>query len=174
LVSDTIVNAKVAAAKGIPATSCWLVKSEPEAFSWDDLWNAPKRTTCWDGVRNYLARNFMRDGMKRGHQVLFYHSNAEPTAIMGICEVVREAYPDPSQFDPASDYYDAGAKRDDPRWMMVDLKAVEAFAHPVTLQRLKATRGLDGLELTRKGSRLSVQPVSEAHWEIIRKLGAKG
>jgi predicted RNA-binding protein with PUA-like domain len=167
-----VVNEQVAAAKGAAApTSYWLVKSEPNVFSWDDLMNAPDRTTMWEGVRNYQARNYLRDGMKVGQRVLFYHSSAVPTAAMGICEIVRAAYPDPLQFDAKSDYYDAGSTRAEPRWVVVDLRAVEAFPTPVTLEAMKATRGLEGLELLRKGSRLSVQPVGAAHFAIIRKLG---
>ena len=149
----------------------WLVKSEPESFSWDDLEASPGRTTCWDGVRNYQARNFMRDGMRAGDLVLFYHSNAEPPAAVGVCEVVREAYPDHTAFDPSDPHHDPASREDAPTWMMVDLRAVERFAVPVSLPMLRDAAGLEGLELLRRGSRLSVQPVEAAHWEIIIGLG---
>ncbi len=148
----------------------WLVKSEPEAFSFDDLWRAPRRTTCWDGVRNYQARNFMRDDMRKGDRVLFYHSNAEPPGVAGIAEVVREAYPDPTAFDPDDPHHDPKSRPEAPTWMMVDVRAVRAFAEPVTLAELRATPGLEGLELLRKGSRLSVQPVSAEHWRRVLAL----
>lgn len=145
----------------------WLVKSEPDVFSFDDLQAAPKRTTGWDGVRNYLARNFMRDGMKKGDLVFFYHSNANPTAIAGICEVVREGYPDPTQFDPGSDYYDPKSKPEAPTWIQVDLKAVKPLPRPLSLDELKQVKGLEKMELLRKGSRLSVQPVTEKEWQAV-------
>ena len=145
-----------------PATRArryWLVKSEPDSFSFDDLLASPNRTTGWDGVRNYQARNFMRDDMKVGDLVLFYHSSTEPAAIVGITEVVREAYPDHTAFDRKDPHFDPKSKRDAPTWMMVDLRAREAFAKPVTLA-----------ELLQKGSRLSVQPVSEKEFEIVCRL----
>lgn len=148
----------------------WLLKTEPEAFSWQDLEKAPGRTTYWDGVRNYQARNSMRDQMKKGDLVFFYHSNAEPAAIMGIAEVVREAYPDFTQFDPKHVHFDPKSKPENPPWVMVDIRAKTAFAKPLTLEALKAAKGLDGLELLRRGSRLSVQPVTEKHWKSICKL----
>ncbi len=151
----------------------WLVKSEPDCFSWDDFWKLPKRTTHWDGVRNYQARNFMRDEMKKGDLVFFYHSSAEPNAIVGIAEVVREAYADQSAFDPKNDHFDAKSDSDAPTWMMVDLKAVEKFARPVTLAELRQTAGLEKMTLLQKGSRLSVQPVSATEWEIVAALGAR-
>ena len=149
----------------------WLVKSEPEAFSWDDLTASAGRTTCWDGVRNFQARNFMRDGMRRGDLVLFYHSNAEPPAAMGICEVVREAYPDHTAFDRADAHFDPKSRRDEPTWMMVDLRAHERFERPVTLPALRAEPALAGMELLKRGSRLSVQPVEAVHWEIVTRMG---
>ena len=149
----------------------WLVKSEPDCFSWYDLMAAPGRTTFWDGVRNYTARNFMRDGMKKGDLVLFYHSSAEPNAVLGVCEVVREAYPDHTQFDPKEDHFDPKADPASPPWIMVDLKAREAFRRPVTLTELKKDPRLDGMELLKRGSRLSVQPVSPEHWAVVCELG---
>ena len=148
----------------------WLVKSEPSSFSWDDLWRAPKRTTSWEGVRNYQARNFLRD-MRKGDRVFFYHSSAEPNAIVGIAEVVREAYPDPTQFDQKSEMLDPKSSRDDPRWSTVDLKALRAFDRPVELTALRGVAGLEKMELLRKGSRLSVNSVTEGEWHIVAALG---
>lgn len=155
------------------ASRHWLVKSEPGTFSWTDLWKSPGRTTVWDGVRNYQARNLLRDQMKKGDLVFFYHSSADPTAIVGICEVVREGYPDPSQFDRASKYHDPDSDPDDPRWYVVDLKAKEALPRPVTLQELRAADGLDDMVLLRKGSRLSVQPVSGDEWRTVLALARR-
>lgn len=149
----------------------WLVKTEPQAFSFDDLLASPRKTTCWDGVRNYQARNFMRDGMKKGDLVLFYHSSADPTAVMGVARVVREAYPDPTAFDPKDSHYDPKSKRESPTWMMVDLQAVERFTHAVTLAELRGVKGLEKMALLQRGSRLSVQPVTAREFEIVRKLG---
>jgi predicted RNA-binding protein with PUA-like domain len=147
----------------------WLVKSEPEVFSFDDLVLAPKRTTHWDGVRNFAARNFMRDGMKLGDQVFFYHSMANPQAIVGICEVVREGYPDSTAFDKKSYGYDADSKPDDPQWYMVDLRAVDQLPRPVTLPEIKARKELADMALVRIG-RLSVTPVRAKEWETIVKM----
>jgi predicted RNA-binding protein with PUA-like domain len=149
----------------------WLVKSEPHAFSFDDLVASPRKTTCWDGVRNYQARNFMRDGMKQGDLVLFYHSSADPTAVMGVARVVREAYPDATAFDPRDSHFDPKSKPDAPTWMMVDIQAVERFMHPVTLAELRGVKGLEKMVLLQRGSRLSVQPVTAREFEIVRKLG---
>ena len=146
----------------------WLLKQEPESFSFDDLLRAPDRTTCWDGVRNYQARNFMRDEMRLGDLAFYYHSNADPSAIAGVVEVVREAYPDHTAFDPADQHYDPASRRDAPTWLMVDVRAVERLDPPIALDELRQLAGLDGLELLRRGSRLSVQPVSAEHWRIIR------
>ncbi|MFL5575223.1 MAG: EVE domain-containing protein [Gemmatimonadaceae bacterium] len=148
-----------------------MIKSEPDAFSFDDLWAAPRRTTCWDGVRNYQARNFMRDEMKVGHLVLFYHSNAEPPAVAGVAEVVREAYPDHTAFDRDDPHYDPKSRPDAPTWVMVDVRAVERFAHPVTLPELRAVPALAGMALLQKGSRLSVQPVRPEEWEAVYAMG---
>ena len=147
----------------------WLVKSEPEVFSFDDLVLAPKRTTHWDGVRNFAARNFLRDGMKLGDRVFFYHSMANPQAIVGICEVVREGYPDPTAFDKKSYGYDPDSKPDDPQWYMVDLRAVEQLPRPVTLIEIKARKELADMALVRIG-RLSVTPVRAKEWETIVKM----
>src|SRR5215467_14193067 len=115
------------------AQKFWLMKSEPSVFSFADLEKAPKKTTSREGVRNYQARNLLRDEIKSGDGVLFYHSSTDPQAIMGTAVVVREAYPDPTQFDPKSHYFDEGAKKDDPRWYMVDIRYEKAFAQPLTL-----------------------------------------
>lgn len=147
----------------------WLVKSEPSSFSWDDLWRAPNRTTSWEGVRNYAARNFLR-AMKRGDRVFYYHSNAEPNAIVGIAEVVREAYPDESQFDPKSEMHDPKSTREAPTWSTVDLKAVRALPRPVTLAELRGVAGLEKMELLRKGSRLSVSAVTDEEWRVVTRL----
>ena len=152
----------------------WLVKSEPEAFSWDDLWRSPGRTTHWDGVRNYQARNFMRDGMRAGDGVLFHHSSTEEPAIVGIAEVVREAYPDHTAFDSSDPHYDPKSKREAPAWMMVDIRAVRPVSPPLTLPRLRETPGLEGMVLLQRGSRLSVQPVTPAEWVIIERLESGG
>ena len=152
----------------------WLVKSEPESFSWDDLWSSPGRTTHWDGVRNYQARNFMRDGMRVGDQVLFYHSSTGMPAIVGIAEVVREAYPDHTAFDPADPHYDPKSRPDAPAWLMVDLRAVRPLERPVTLPMLRETPGLGQMVLLQRGSRLSVQPVTPAEWAVIERLASGG
>ena len=157
-----------------PARRYWLVKSEPDAFSFDDLMASPDRTTCWDGVRNYQARNSMRDDMKRGDLVLFYHSSTEPAAIVGVAEVVREAYPDHTAFDPKDPHFDPKSRRDAPTWVMVDLRAVERLKSPLTLAELRGTPGLEKMTLLQKGSRLSVQPVSAGEWEIVYRRGMGG
>jgi predicted RNA-binding protein with PUA-like domain len=145
----------------------WLVKTEPSVFSWDDLQKLPNQTSPWEGVRNYQARNFMRDEMKLGDRIFFYHSVAKPLAIMGIAQVVKEAYPDPFAFDPKSDYYDPKSSPEDPRWVMVDLQFESAFTPLITLDELKQVSGLEEMMLLRKGSRLSVQPVTAQEWEIV-------
>ena len=147
----------------------WLVKSEPGVFSIDALARAPRQTTGWDGVRNYQARNFMRE-MAVGDLVLFYHSNADPPAAVGTAEVVRTAYPDDTQFDPRSDHYDAAATADRPRWDMVDLKYREKFPVSLALDRLRQEQKLKDMVLLQKGSRLSVQPVTASEWAVIMKL----
>jgi predicted RNA-binding protein with PUA-like domain len=158
-----------------PATtrSYWLVKSEPDVFSFDDLLTRPAKTTHWDGVRNYQARNSMRDGMKKGDLVFFYHSSADPTEIVGVAEVVREGYPDPTALDPKDSHFDPKSKVDAPTWFMVDIKAVEKLKRPLSLTDLRSVKGLEKMVLLQKGSRLSVQPVTEAEWKIIYALGSK-
>jgi predicted RNA-binding protein with PUA-like domain len=151
----------------------WLLKTEPETFSFDDLMRAPKRTTGWDGVRNYQARNFLRDAMKKGDQVLIYHSNAEPPAVVGTAEVAREGYPDPTQFDARHDHYDPESKPDDPRWFQVDVKGVRKLPRPVTLPEIRETKALSRLPLVQRGQRLSVQPVGAAEFALIVRMGEK-
>ncbi len=147
----------------------WLMKSEPEAYSIDDLKRDGK--TYWDGVRNYQARNFMRDQMKVGDLVLYYHSNAEPSGVAGIAKICRTGYPDFCAWDPKDKHYDPSSNPAKPTWMMVDLEFVEKFPHFVSLQELKANPDLDGMLVLKKGMRLSVQPVEEIHFEGVRRLG---
>jgi len=146
----------------------WLMKSEPEAFSIEDL--KRKRIEAWDGVRNYQARNFMRDGMRPGDKVFFYHSNCAEPGIAGIAEVVTDAYPDPSQFDAKSKYFDPASKHEEPRWMLVDVKFVKKLRRTITLDELKGHDALAEMPLLRKGNRLSVMPVGAADWKYILAL----
>ncbi|MGB8699806.1 MAG: EVE domain-containing protein [Thermosynechococcaceae cyanobacterium] len=148
----------------------WLMKTEPSVFSWADLQALPNQTTPWEGVRNYQARNFMRDEMKLGDRVLFYHSGVKPPAIMGIAQVVREAYPDDFAWDADSPYYDPKSSPDNPRWVRVDLQYHASFSPPITLAELKQMPDLEGMMLLQKGSRLSVQPVTSQQWAIICNL----
>ncbi len=149
----------------------WLMKSEPSTYSIADL--ARDGSTGWEGVRNYQARNYLRDTFQVGDEVLFYHSNAEPAGVVGLARVVRAGYPDPTAFDPNSKYYDADSTPDNPRWYRVDVAFVEAFPRTVSLAELKADGTLAGMEVTRKGSRLSVQTVSEAHFRRVVELGRR-
>jgi len=151
----------------------WLMKSEPDVFSFDDLIAAKNKTTHWDGVRNTGARNFLRDGLKRGDRVFFYHSNAEPSAIVGICEVVKEGYADSSAFDPKSDYYDAASDAAHPTWFMVDVKAIDRLKRPVTLPEIKASVALANMALVRV-SRLAVVPVTDTEWDIVVEMSRQG
>ena len=148
----------------------WLVKSEPEAFGIDDLAKSPAKTTYWDGVRNYQARNTLRDQMKRGDYVLFYHSSATPTAVVGIAKVVREGYPDFTAFDPKHPHYDPKSKTDQPTWYMVDIQLVERFPQPISLDTLREVRELKNMVLLQKGSRLSVQPVRPDEFQAIVRI----
>lgn len=148
----------------------WLMKTEPGCFSIDDLAALPGRTTSWDGVRNFQARNFMRDDMRVGDLVLFYHSVTDP-GVVGVARVEREAYPDHSAFDPDDRHYDPRSTPDRPLWFMVDVSFVEKFATPVSLRVLRGVKGLEGMSVLRKGSRLSVMPVSEREFEIVCDLG---
>lgn len=150
--------------------SFWLLKSEPDVFSIEDLAKAKGKTTFWDGVRNYQARNFLRDSIKVGDGVLFYHSNSEPSAIAGIAEVVKEGYPDHTAFDPKDVHFDPKSKKETPTWYMVDIKHVETFKEPVSLERLRLETKLEKMALLQKGSRLSVQPVTKEEWQIVLKI----
>ncbi|WP_313912530.1 EVE domain-containing protein [Tahibacter sp.] len=146
----------------------WLMKSEPEEFSIDAL--KKKKLEPWNGVRNYQARNYMRDDMKVGDGVLFYHSNCDEPGVVGLAEIRSEAHPDPSQFDPRSDYYDAGSKREEPRWLLVDVGYTRTLKRTITLAELKDKPQLQDLALVKKGNRLSVLPVSKKEWDFILSL----
>ena len=155
---------------GMVSRKYWLMKSEPSTFSIEDLARAPGQRTCWDGVRNYQARNYMRT-MAIGDHVLFYHSNADPPAVVGIAEVVRTAYPDSTQFDKKDKHYDPASKPSAPRWDMVDIKYLRTFSKPLPLDDLRKDPPLKGMVLLQKGSRLSVQPVTPAEWKEVCKMG---
>ena len=144
----------------------WLFKTEPDAFSIDDLKNTPEQTSMWDGVRNYQARNFMRDDMKQGDLVMIYHSSCKAVGVVGIATITRDAYPDPTQFDLNSDYYDAKATTDNPRWFVVDVKYQSHLKKQVSLQAIKANESITEIAL-KKGGRLSVMPVTEHDWQQI-------
>ena len=146
----------------------WLMKSEPSEVSVDDALAAPKATVPWTGVRNYQARNFMRDGMQVGDGVLFYHSSCEEPGIVGIAQVASGAYTDPTQFDPQSHYYDPSSKPEAPRWLMVDVQVLRKTRN-LTLPALRADAELQELLVLKKGSRLSITPVEPAHWDAILK-----
>jgi predicted RNA-binding protein with PUA-like domain len=148
----------------------WLMKTEPSCFSIDDLKQSKNQTTPWDGVRNYQARNMMRDDMAVGDLVFFYHSNAKPAGIVGIAEVVSEAYPDYTAFDPENEHYDPKSQKDNPRWYMVDIKLKEKFDTIISLQELKQYPQLQNMQLLKKGNRLSVMPVNKSHWDFINGL----
>jgi predicted RNA-binding protein with PUA-like domain len=149
----------------------WLMKSEPDVYSIDDL--ARDGSTFWEGVRNYQARNFMRDGMQPGDRVLVYHSNAEPTGVAGIAEVAGAAKADPTQFDPRSEYHDPKSTREEPRWLMRELRFVERFGRVVTLEELKSCKALHAMAALQKGNRLSVTPVTRAEFDAVLRM-AKG
>ena len=146
----------------------WLMKSEPDVFSIDTL--KSKKKSGWDGVRNYQARNFMRDDMKLGDMVLFYHSSCDIPGIAGMARVSHESLPDPTQFDPKSDYYDPKATKENPRWFMVEVEFVEKFNEVITLHTLKSIKALENMPLVQKGSRLSINPVTEKEFKTILKL----
>lgn len=148
----------------------WLMKSEPSAFSIDDLQGMPEQTEHWDGVRNYQARNMMRDQMKVGDQVFFYHSNCETPGIVGLMEVVRTGYPDHTAFDPESKYFDPKSTPEKPRWYMVDIKYIRHTRRVLSLAELKQHEALENMPLVRKGNRLSIMPVSPAEWDYILQL----
>jgi predicted RNA-binding protein with PUA-like domain len=150
----------------------WLLKSEPDSFSIDDLGKAPKQTTAWDGVRNYQARNMLRDSMKTGDQAFFYHSGCDVPGIAGIVGIVRNGYPDETAFDPKHHHYDAGSEADTPRWFVVDVKLIRKFKRIITLDELRRheAKTLKDFVLLRRGNRLSVMPVAEKHWDFILTL----
>jgi predicted RNA-binding protein with PUA-like domain len=148
----------------------WLMKSEPDAFGINDLYKKPNQTEHWDGVRNYQARNMMRDAMKLGDQVFFYHSNCEQPGIVGIMEVVKEGYPDFTAFDPDDAHFDPKSDPDKPRWMMVDVKFVKTLSRTISLRELKARPELVNMAVVRPGNRLSIMPVSADEWQFILGL----
>ena len=150
----------------------WLMKCEPAAYTIDDL--SRDGRTSWEGVRNYQARNFMRDEMQKGDGVLFYASNAEPSGVTGLAEIVQAGYPDHFAWTKGHKYHDAASSADEPIWYMVDLGFVERFAAVVPLAVLKATKGLESMMVTQKGSRLSVQPATKREFELVTKLGRAG
>ncbi len=155
-----------ASSKNTSACSRWLVKTEPDECSIDDFAAAPEKSIPWDGVRNYQARNFLMS-MTVGDRVFIYHSSCKLIGIAGVVEVVRAAYPDPAQFDPASDYFDPRSRKESPRWQAVDLRFVSRFDRLIPLAELKELPGLEDLPLVQRGNRLSVMPVSDAQWQII-------
>jgi predicted RNA-binding protein with PUA-like domain len=150
----------------------WLFKSEPDTFGIDHLAKRPKKTAAWDGVRNYQARNTLRDSMKKGDLGFFYHSSCEVPGIVGIVEIVKQGYPDETAFDPKDDHYDADSKRDAPRWFVVDVKLKQKFSRTITLEELRqyATKKLKEFVLLKRGNRLSVIPVSKQDWDFILTL----
>jgi predicted RNA-binding protein with PUA-like domain len=154
----------------MPDRNYWLMKSEPGTYSIDDL--ERDGATCWDGVRNYQARNFMRDDMRVGDRVLFYHSNANPPGVAGVAEVARAGYPDHTALDPDSNYYDEKATKDVPRWFMVDIKHVRTLPRVVSLAELKADETLEDMVVTGR-SRLSVQPVEERHFQHVLAMAER-
>jgi predicted RNA-binding protein with PUA-like domain len=155
------------------ARNFWLFKSDPETFGVTELERSPHRTTCWDGVRNFQARNLLRDEIRKGDGVLFYHSRAKPPAVVAVAKVTRAGHPDPTQFDSSASGYDPGSKQDDPRWYAVDIQLERRLARQVTLPELREVPELREMTLLRKGSRLSVQPVTPAEWSMILRLGRR-
>jgi predicted RNA-binding protein with PUA-like domain len=149
----------------------WLFKSEPECYSFQDLMKEPSGRSPWEGVRNYTARNFMRDIMQVGDGILFYHSSCEVPGVVGVAEVASEAYPDPTQFDPSSEYFDPKSSQETPRWFLVDVKPVAPLRRLVSLAELKQTAGLEAMQVTKRGNRLSITPVTVSEWKIVLALG---
>jgi predicted RNA-binding protein with PUA-like domain len=154
-----------------PKKSYWLMKSEPDVFPYSDLVKSKNSTTLWDGVRNYQARNMMRDDMKVGDLVLYYHSNTKPPGIVAVAEVVKEGYVDPTQFDPKDSHFDPKSKPENPRWFVVDIKAKAELPKYVPLDDLKANPKLAEMAVVQRGQRLSVQPVSAAHFREVLRMG---
>ncbi len=153
-----------------PSRRYWLLKSEPGCFSFADLQAAPGDVQAWDGVRNYQARNLLRDEIRRGDGVLFYHSGIKTPAIVGIAQVTREGYPDHTARDPRSDHFDPRSSEENPRWYMVDVRALVALPHPLHLDELRRHPVLAGMEVVRRGNRLSVQPVTAAQWQAVLEM----
>lgn len=147
----------------------WLMKSEPDEYSYDDL--VTDGSTHWDGVRNYQARNMLRDDLKPGDRVLYYHSRSKPPHVVGVAQVVSDGYPDPTQFDPNEKYFDPKSSPDDPRWFVVDVAPVGKLKQIVPLPDLKANDALEGMLVIKRGMRLSIQPVEEAHFEEVVRMG---
>lgn len=156
-----------------PCLRYWLFKSEPSAFGIEDLAKAPKQTAPWDGVRNYQARNFLRDEVQLGDRVLFYHSSEPPLGVFGTMTVVKAAYPDTTQFDPDSKYYDPKSPRDNPRWMMVNVQLLEQFPAPVLREHLEADEVTVGMLVMKRGMRLSIQPVTKEEWAAVHRLAGR-
>ncbi len=153
----------------------WLMKSEPDVYSFDDLLSEPDGRTPWDSIRNYQARNFMRDDMRIGDLVLFYHSNAKPPGVAGLAIVASDPYPDPTQFDPKHKYYDPKSTRENPRWILVDIAPFDRLPRFVPLNELKSNPKLSDMLVCRKGSRLSIQPVQAGEWkEVLTMAGYEG
>ena len=155
----------------MPEKQYWLMKSEPATYSYDDLANEKTGQGPWDGIRNFTSRNFMKDDMRIGDGVLFYHSSCPEPGVAGIAEVASEAYPDHTQFDPKADHYDASSRREKPKWWMVDLRAVEKLPKFVPLKDMREEPALAGMITLRKGNRLSITPVTKEEWTAIRKMG---
>jgi predicted RNA-binding protein with PUA-like domain len=153
------------------AMNYWLMKSEPDVFSFEDLKKRPKQTEPWNGVRNYQARNFMRDEMKPGDMVLFYHSSCEVPGVAGIAKVSSKPYPDKTQFEKKSEYYDPKATEENPRWFLVDVSFAENLKKHVSLEELKQQKSLSEMRLLQRGNRLSILPVTREEFETIKKLG---
>lgn len=151
----------------------WLLKSEPETFSIDDLSKRPKQTEHWDGVRNYQVRNMLRDEIKKGDLGFFYHSNCTPPGIIGIVEVVKEGYPDHFAWDPRSKYFDPKSSPENPRWYMVDVKLVRKFPRLISLEEIKLHPRLKNMLINRKGNRLSITPVTAEEWKVIEGMAVK-
>ncbi|NCN09868.1 MAG: EVE domain-containing protein [Leptospira sp.] len=151
----------------------WLFKTEPNVFSIDDLRASPRSTSFWEGVRNYQARNLLRDTIQKNDLVFIYHSRVEPLGVVGIAKITKSGYPDPFAFEPSHKYFDPKSKKESPTWYGVDVTLVEIFPRTVTLKEIKETKGLEKMMVAQKGARLSIQPVSEKEFKIIQKLSAK-
>lgn len=156
------------------ARRCWLIKSEPDEFSIEDLAKRPRQSEPWTGVRNYQARNFMRDEMRSGDPILFYHSNCAEPGVVGLAEVASPPYPDPTAFDSGSPYFDSKSSAEDPRWLLVDVRLREIFPATVTLAQMKSDPALAEMLILRRGNRLSITPVGPEHFDHITALGRRG